>query len=46
MESKFGPLDKRVKMTNINEDEIFQKNWGGGGAPFLTAKGMKKFWKS
>ena len=32
MESKFGPLEKTVKMTNINQDEIYQKNgeWGGG----------------
>ena len=44
MESKFGPLEKRVNMTNINQDEIFQK--GGDVHPFWTTKGMKKFWKS
>ena len=30
VELKFGPLEKRVKMTNINQDYIFQKIGGGG----------------
>jgi len=26
MEAKFGPLEKRVKMIDINRDEIFHNN--------------------
>jgi hypothetical protein len=44
MEAKFGPLEKRIKndrnqlRLNFSEEE--------SGTPFLTTKGMKKFWKS
>jgi len=34
MEAKFGPLGKRIKTTDINRDEIFQKN--GRVHPFLN----------
>jgi hypothetical protein len=33
MEAKFEPLEKRIK----NKEQL--------GTPFLTTKGMKKFWK-
>jgi hypothetical protein len=26
MEAKFGPLEKRIKISDINRNEIFQKN--------------------
>jgi hypothetical protein len=43
IEAKFGPLEEKDKKTiDINRDEIFLNN---RVYPFLTTKGMKKFWK-
>jgi hypothetical protein len=39
--AKWGALAIRIKTTDINRDEIFQKN--SGIRTFLTTKGMKKF---
>jgi len=41
VEATFGPLEK--KRTSI-EMKFFQKN--SRERPFVTTKGMKKFWKS
>ena len=44
IETKFAPLEKRTKNDrqqlrwNFSEEEL--------GTPFLTTKGMMKFWKS
>jgi hypothetical protein len=44
MKAKLGPFEKKgLKPTDINQDEIFQKQ---PGTPFLTTKGLKNFRKS
>jgi len=27
MEAKFGPIEKGIKTTDINRDEVFQNSW-------------------
>jgi hypothetical protein len=44
MEAKFGPLEKKIKATDINRDEFFSE--GQPDTPFLPIKRMMKFWKS
>jgi hypothetical protein len=44
IKAKFGTSgEKKLKTLDINRDEIFQNS---RVHPFLTTKGMKKFWKS
>jgi hypothetical protein len=40
--AKFGPIEKRIKKTDVIQDEISQKN-----SPYtlLKTKGIKEFWK-
>jgi len=40
--AKFGPIKKRIKKTDVIQDEISQKN-----SPYtlLNTKGKKEFWK-
>jgi len=44
VETKFGPLEKKLKTTGINENEIFSEEQLG--TPFMTTTGIKKFWKN
>jgi hypothetical protein len=42
MNSKFGSLEKRIKIIDIDRDEFFKEQ---PGTPFESTKGMKRFYK-